>query len=160
EAWWQYLLALAVLPAVCEELAFRGLILAGLRQRFRPWTAILLSSLLFALYHMNVFQLLPAFAFGVVLGLLAVRSGSVLPGMLLHLLHNGLLVGLMLLQSLGHAGKVPAVEWLRPAAAVVCTLLAAAVLWRLARRKEAAGVEPASVPPKVAEQVPREPVQV
>src|SRR5262249_30246445 len=39
----RYFLALAVLPALCEELAFRGFILTGLRTRFRPWTAILLS---------------------------------------------------------------------------------------------------------------------
>src|SRR5262249_34133401 len=46
-ALWQYLLIVVVLPAVSEELAFRGFILRGLRRRFRPWTAILLSSFLF-----------------------------------------------------------------------------------------------------------------
>jgi sodium transport system permease protein len=95
--WWQSLLVFGMMPAICEELAFRGFILNGLRRRLRPASAILLSSFLFALYHMNVFQVLPAFVLGVVLGLLAVRSGSVVPGMVFHLLHNGLLVGVAVL---------------------------------------------------------------
>jgi sodium transport system permease protein len=130
---WQYALAFALLPAVCEELAFRGFILAGLRRRFRPWTAILLSSFLFAIYHLNVFQLLPAFLLGVVLGVLAVRTGSLLPGIIFHLIHNGLVIGLVRIQAwLGYnlddfpwAGTV----WFVGGA--LCLILAAAFLWRL-----------------------------
>src|SRR5207244_2305490 len=100
--WWMYLLVYVFLPSVCEELAFRGFILTGLRRHFRTWTAILISSFLFALYHLNVFQALPTFFLGVVLGMLAVYSGSVLPGMLFHLLHNGMLIGVPLLTRLGY----------------------------------------------------------
>jgi sodium transport system permease protein len=87
-----YFLVLAILPAVCEELAFRGFILSGLLRGFPPRTAVLLGSFLYALYQMNVFQLLPYFVFGVVLGLLVLRSGSVLPAMLFHLLYNSLIL--------------------------------------------------------------------
>jgi sodium transport system permease protein len=129
------LLLLAVLPAVCEELAFRGFILGGLRRRFRPWMAIVLSSLLFALHHFNVFQFLPTFLMGVVLGLLAWRSGSVLPGMVFHGLHNGLLIGVVMLQGLGYTGEhVPGVGFLRVVVAALCTALAGGLLWRLAVR--------------------------
>ena len=89
---WPFLFAFALLPALCEEIAFRGFILTGLHKRFRPRTAILLSSLLFALYHLNVFQFLPAFLLGVVLGLVTVRSKSIVPAMFLHFLHNSLLL--------------------------------------------------------------------
>jgi sodium transport system permease protein len=98
-----YLLVFVLLPAICEELAFRGFILNGLRSRLHPWTAILISSFLFAIYHLNVFQALPAFVLGVVLGMLVVRSGSVLPAMLFHLLYNGLLVGVALLPQFGYS---------------------------------------------------------
>src|SRR5262249_11226332 len=91
-AGWGGLGVLARLPAVCKEVAFRGFILSGLRRRFRPWTAILLSSLLFALYHNHVFVLLPLFGLGVVLGVLAVRSGSIWPGVLLHAGCNALVL--------------------------------------------------------------------
>ena len=101
-----YLLFLGLLPAVCEELAFRGFILNGLRRRFSPGTAILISSFLFALAHMNVFQFLPAFVLGTVLGVLAVRSGSVLPAMVCHLCHNTLLISLAVLTGAGDSPLV------------------------------------------------------
>jgi sodium transport system permease protein len=88
----QYFLVLAVLPAVCEELAFRGFILAGLRRVLAPWPAVLLSSFLFALYQMNVFQFAPHFLGGVVLAMLTVRSGSVLPAVVFHLVFNTLML--------------------------------------------------------------------
>jgi sodium transport system permease protein len=132
---WPYVLVLALLPAVCKEIAFRGFLLTGLRRRFRPWTAILLSSFLFAVLHMNVFMLAPAFLLGVALGVLAVRSGSVLPGMVLHfagslLLVHGPLLQLWLEATCGSAGC--AVFWLSVVAAV-CTALAVCLLWRLSR---------------------------
>src|SRR5262249_23163016 len=125
----QYFLVFVLLPAMSEELAFRGFILAGLRGRFRPWMAILLSSTLFALYHFNVFQLVPAFCLGVVLGLLAVRSGSVLPGMLFHFLHNGLLIGLVMLDVQGYTGEsVPGASVLRLTTVLCCCLVALLLL--------------------------------
>jgi sodium transport system permease protein len=86
------LVVLGLLPAVCEELAFRGLILTGLARRFRPGTAIFLSSFLFSLYQMNVFQLVPHFVQGVVLALLVLRTGSLWPAMVFHLVNNLLLI--------------------------------------------------------------------
>jgi sodium transport system permease protein len=86
------LLVLAVVPAVCEELAFRGFILSGLARRIGADKAVLVSSLLFAFAHLNAFRFLPTFVLGCVLGLLATRSGSLLPGIVFHALHNGLVV--------------------------------------------------------------------
>jgi sodium transport system permease protein len=80
--------ALSLLQAVCEELAFRGFILSGLRRRFRPRAAVFLSSFLFALFHMNVFQFIPHFVLGVVLGTLVLRTGSVFPAMTFHFAYN------------------------------------------------------------------------
>jgi sodium transport system permease protein len=89
----EYLLVLALLPAVCKELAFRGFILSGLSRRFPPWAAVILSAFLFALFQMNVFQFAPHFVFGVVLGLLVVRTGSVAPAMVLHFAFRALVLG-------------------------------------------------------------------
>ena len=127
--WWMYLIAFVFLPAVCEELAFRGFILSGLRRRFPVWTAILISSLLFAFYHLNAFQALPTFILGVVLGVLAVRSGSIFPGMLFHLLYNGMLIGVPLLARFGYTDdSVPLQMVFRPAVTMLFTLLACALL--------------------------------
>jgi sodium transport system permease protein len=133
----EHLLMLGVLPAVCEELVFRGFVLTGLRRRFRPVTAVLISSFLFAVAHMNVFQLLPTFVLGVVLGTLVVRSGSVLPGMVFHLLHNGLLIGVAALSGLeGVPENVPATPLVSLAVEALCLGLAGLVLWRLLRRPD------------------------
>jgi sodium transport system permease protein len=123
---------LALLPAVCEEVAFRGFILTGLRRSFRPWTSILLSAFLFSLYQMNVFQFLPHFILGIVLGLLAVRANSVLPSVLFHLVYNSLLIGLVL--TFGRQGGDPgeASAW-QVALAAGCALAAAGVLVVLGR---------------------------
>jgi sodium transport system permease protein len=92
QALWLQLLMLALLPPICEELAFRGFILRGLGTRLSGRNAILISSLLFAFAHGDPFRLVPTFLLGLVLALLATRSGSLLPGIIFHSVHNGLAV--------------------------------------------------------------------
>ncbi len=85
----------ALLPALCEEAAFRGFILSGLEYRHQTRSAILLSALMFGFLHvlLSLFQqLFNATLLGIVLGLLAVRSRSLLPGILFHFLNNALAV--------------------------------------------------------------------
>jgi sodium transport system permease protein len=127
-------LAYALVPAVCEEIAFRGFILTGLHRRFRPRNAVLVSALLFALYHLNVFLFLPAFALGVVLGLLTLRSRSLLPAVLFHFLHNGLLL-LGARFANGYA-LAPNATWVW--AAGICLMAALGLLWWLYRMPYAA----------------------
>jgi sodium transport system permease protein len=91
----QTLLLLAVVPAICEELAFRGFILSGLERDYRPSTAIIFSALLFGFLHVLIslfHQLFNATLLGLILGLLAVRSRSIWPGILFHVLNNSLAV--------------------------------------------------------------------
>ena len=92
--WWWPLLAIAVAPAVCEELAFRGFLLSGFqsgRQR-SFWTPILLSAVCFGVVHMIAHQVFNAMLLGIVLGLLAVRSRSLVPGVIFHFIFNGMQV--------------------------------------------------------------------
>ena len=131
------ILVFGLLAAVCEELAFRGLILSGLLRRFRPRNAVIFGSLLFALFHMNVFQFLPAFFLGVVLGLLTVRSKSLAPAIIFHLLHNSLLISSMYLTSAARRvdSSLPGmIESLWPAVIGLCLVLGFALLWWLYRK--------------------------
>lgn len=89
---WLVLLAFAVAPAFCEEIAFRGFILSGFGRSKRIWLAIGLSSLMFGLMHMIPQQVYNAALLGLVLGLLAVKSGSLLPSIVFHFLWNSLAV--------------------------------------------------------------------
>lgn len=91
-----YFLILAVLPAVCEELAFRGFILTGLTRRFRPNTALFISALLYALYPMNLIELPTKFLLGSALAFLVMRANSIWPAILAHLTFNSILYGVLL----------------------------------------------------------------
>jgi ABC-2 type transport system permease protein/sodium transport system permease protein len=96
------LLSLALAPAMCEEWFFRGYLFSALEKATRPLTAVLASALLFGLFHviaspvLATHKLLPSTFLGLVLGLVAWRSGSIIPGMVLHLLHNGLVLSMAL----------------------------------------------------------------
>ncbi|MBI3409180.1 MAG: CPBP family intramembrane metalloprotease [Planctomycetes bacterium] len=129
-----YLLVFALLPALCEEVAFRGYILAGLMRRFRPRTAVILSSFLFALFHMNVFQFMPSFFLGVVLGLLTVRSKSLLPAIFFHFLHNSVLLGSIYLAREIQIALPELVDLLWPYLIGLSLVTALSILWWLYRK--------------------------
>ncbi len=128
------LLAFPVLSAICQEIAFRGFIQTGLMRRFRPRSAVVLCSFLFALWHMNVFLFIPAFFLGMVLGLITLRSKSLVPAILFHFLHDTvLLASIKAVPALQE--RVPmSVQRLWPGLVGVCLAFALAILWRLYRK--------------------------
>jgi len=83
-------LLIAIVPAVCEELFFRGLLLSGLSSAARKWTAIVTSAVVFGVFHFILFKIPVTVGMGVVLALLCWNSRSIVPSMLAHLLHNGI----------------------------------------------------------------------
>ncbi len=82
-----YVVVIAVLPAVCEEAFFRGLILNSL-DGCKKVAIILAGGLLFALYHCSAVQLVYQFIYGAILTALALKANSSLPTMLAHFLNN------------------------------------------------------------------------
>ena len=92
------LFSMAIVPAVCEELFFRGLLFQSMRTVFKPWKTILATALLFGAFHLisagglTVSRFLPTTIMGVILGWVCYRSNSVIPGILLHAIHNAITV--------------------------------------------------------------------
>lgn len=86
------LLVVAVLPAVMEECLFRGIILGGAEEETGTVRAIFIVGFLFSLYHGSPEQTLYQFICGCLFALLAVRSRSVLPGVVIHFLNNALII--------------------------------------------------------------------
>ena len=86
---WLTFLAVAIVPAVCEELAFRGFLLSGFARARRAWMAVGLSALAFGVIHIIPQQVFAATLAGLVLGAVAVRGGSLWPCVLFHVLFNG-----------------------------------------------------------------------
>ncbi|HJT30551.1 MAG TPA: ABC transporter permease subunit/CPBP intramembrane protease [Pirellulales bacterium] len=87
---WQLMAVLALTPAVCEELAFRGFMLSGLRHLGHKWQSILISSIFFGIVHGMLQQSIVACIMGLVIGYLAVQTGSLLPAIVYHLTTNSL----------------------------------------------------------------------
>ena len=91
------LVVVALLPAITEEVFFRGILLDGVKS-FGFVKAVLLSGALFALFHQNPPQTVYQFCCGAAFALVALRSGSVLPSMLSHLCNNAFIIVLYALQ--------------------------------------------------------------
>jgi sodium transport system permease protein len=86
------MLSVALAPAVCEEVLFRGALLRGLASRIPPVAALLIAAAMFAVYHAKPVQMLPTFTLGLVLGALSMRAGSILPTVIAHFLNNAMAI--------------------------------------------------------------------
>ena len=85
---------------IFEEILFRGFLLSSLTRYLPTWGAIALSSLIFAVAHLSLSEVLPLTVLGMVLGFVYVRSQNLLASMLLHGLWNsGTLLSLVILGS-------------------------------------------------------------
>jgi sodium transport system permease protein len=85
---WQVVLFLAVLPGVCEEIAFRGVLLYGLRRHFRPIPLALVVGIIFGLFHVALFRLIPTAYMGFLLASVTLLTGSIFPAMAWHAINN------------------------------------------------------------------------
>lgn len=91
-----YIVNVAVIPPLVEELLFRGVALQSLR-RFGDGFAVVVSAILFGVYHGNFIQMAFAFLCGLAMGYAVVRTNSLLPSILIHLINNALSVVLEIL---------------------------------------------------------------
>lgn len=79
----------ALSPAICEELLWRGAVQGELEARGRPLVTVVTSAVFFGLFHLSVHRFLPTAMLGALLALVRLRTGSILPCILLHALYNG-----------------------------------------------------------------------
>ena len=96
-------IALCIVGPVCEEIIYRHILLRPLR-RYGDMTAALVTALFFGLSHFNFDQFLYTFSFGFFLAVITLRSGTVIPAVICHMLNN-LAAGVQTYQpeSLGNA---------------------------------------------------------
>lgn len=122
------LLILTLVPALCEEVLVRGAITRGLAARYGPVVAVVLSSGYFALLHLSLARALPTLVLGGLLAVAVLRTGSIVPGMIIHALNNA---AALLLADPGLAAVVAAIGGhpeLAMSAAVAGTALGAFLL--------------------------------
>ena len=141
--WWLSGLLIALLPALCEELFFRGWMLAAFAgerpSRRRAVAAVLLQAAAFAGFHLLPERMPQTFLLGVVLGWMTLATGSLVPAVLAHLAHNAVPLVLVALAADGQGRRLAAGDtttlpgWIVPAAAVA--VIVGLTLVRTARMK-------------------------
>lgn len=95
---WVIAISLSVVPAICEEWFFRGMLLRSLLKSSKPLKAILVSAAVFGSFHVlsssviAIDRFIPTALIGVILGYLAYKSNSIFPGILLHAISNAIVV--------------------------------------------------------------------
>lgn len=85
---WQIIVFMAIIPGIGEEIAFRGVLLYGLRKRFRPIMLAVVVGLIFGAFHVELFRLIPTAYIGVLLTGVTLATGSIFPAMVWHALNN------------------------------------------------------------------------
>lgn len=121
------LLSLAVVPAVCEETAFRGLMMGGLSS-FGSGYAIVLSALCFGLLHAGARSMSAAFLTGLAMGLIRNATGSLIPPMAVHFLNNAFAVFGTLMSGTDYYEHYTVIWFVISAAAVVLMLALLGIL--------------------------------
>jgi sodium transport system permease protein len=118
------LLVVAVTPALCEEIVFRGVLL-GSTKGLEPWRMIVLNGLVFGAFHLSfqtVIRFLPTALLGMLIAWAVWRTGSIWVGALMHFLNNGSIVAITsipFLRDLLSDPDAPPPLWLVPVGAAV-----------------------------------------
>jgi len=95
---WVILLCFSIIPAICEEWFFRGMLFRSLLKSNSVFKAVLISALVFGVFHtlgnsaIAIDRLIPTTLVGLMLGYLAYKSDSILPGIVLHCIHNAIVI--------------------------------------------------------------------
>ncbi len=80
---------IGLVPAVCEEVLYRGYALRAFEKSWGIWTSIIVTGVLFGLYHLQLTNLLPLAFIGILLAFVTYVSQSIYPAILAHLINNG-----------------------------------------------------------------------
>ncbi len=123
------LAVIAVLPALCEELVVRGVLLPALAVRLGSGVAIVASALLFAAMHLDPYRTLFTFAMGAMFGVLRVMSASLWPSVTAHLSLNALTFAIAPLVDDPTQPYTP-----EPLLGLACLLAGTALVWPLLRQ--------------------------
>jgi len=87
------LFMMAVIPAIGEELVFRGILQRLIQNLFgRPWIAILSSAIIFSAFHLQFYGFIPRFYLGLILGYTFYRTGRLWIPIVIHFVNNAMAV--------------------------------------------------------------------
>ena len=82
----------ALTPAVCEEMLFRGFLFSAFRGRYKIVVSVLLTAVIFGVYHMSIVRFFTTALLGAALAVIVYYSDSIFPAMVMHAINNGIAV--------------------------------------------------------------------
>lgn len=143
------LLVVALMPAIGEELMFRGLVFGSMRFKYGAGWAIFISALIFGLFHMSLVKLIPTALLGACFAIVVKKGGSIFVSMLLHFINNGISVIAMkypqeigsILPFLENDSLSPVEICIMLAVAAVCIIGGYMILSRFEREQSSVGKE-------------------
>lgn len=139
-------IAIAVVPAVCEEFLFRGCVLSNLLP-YGKTTALIGSALLFALMHGNFAQLFYTFVAGLVLGAVYIETGSIWTSTFIHLFNNFYsLIQQVVYERGGESEEINIILFLLDVMIPIAGLAIAA--WLICKKAKSGKHEAAAIPTK------------
>lgn len=148
---WFSLFAIAVTPALCEEVLFRGYLQRQMERAGGVFWSIVLVGILFGFYHIRFPQAFALSLVGIYLGYVTWRTGSIIPAVLVHFVYNGSQVLLASSVAASPEMSMEAMEnWVMPWYWVALGMaLVSGVVWlmnRLARQHLAQRAAPHALP--------------
>ena len=145
------LVVIALIPAIGEELTFRGVLQQSLTRRMNPHIAILLSAAIFSFIHFQFYGFLPRMFLGILMGYMFYITNSLWTSMLIHFVNNGAAVVLYYLSNKGviedaeHFGETSNV-WIIAASAAVTIGL---IVWSWIKAQPRRQAETTTITPPV-----------
>jgi hypothetical protein len=91
------ILSVVIFAPILEEFLCRGIILRGLLAHTTPINSIIWSATIFAIIHLNPWQAIPAFIFGILIGWIYWKTRSLLLAMFMHAVNNGITISILFL---------------------------------------------------------------
>ncbi|KAB3529828.1 type II CAAX endopeptidase family protein [Alkaliphilus serpentinus] len=129
------MILMAVTPGICEEVFFRGFVLSGY-ERLGQKKAIIFSSVLFGIFHFNLYNLMGPIVIGVVFAYLVTITDSIFAGIIGHIANNGFAVTLnfllnklmKIMEDIDLEGVAPATEEVSTTIAMLSSVVVFAII--------------------------------
>lgn len=138
-------ITLCLIAPVIEEMLFRGIFLRSFLHQYSARQAIFFSSALFGIAHLNIYQGVPAFLVGLMIGWIYLRVRSLWPCIIAHMAFN--LSGYAITMLIGDASSSSPVPEFAPLPmqilGLICTVIGAHLLWKLLGPRPAGSEAPA-----------------
>ena len=134
------LLFVAIAPGLCEELFFRGFVQRNLERGVGAALGIILSGVIFSVFHLRLSQVLPLALLGVYMAYLVWRTGSIWVPIIIHVFNNGLMVVLARYggnQGAALASETIPVPWYLVLSGAIAFLLCMRMLHQRGTRQQA-----------------------